>query len=172
MSTQSEAKDWRAEKGNRATTCKHFNGLSRETCDMGHCYANVARPMTEEERAEAEQYADKGFPTRRYSIANRVPCFRRTGAQDQCDDYELPTREEIAEEDRRIARMIEETSVARSAIVKHIEATGQKKQFAKGAIDCPVCGNPGTLHFRYSGHYNGHIHARCSAAGCDVQWME
>lgn len=38
-----------------------------------------------------------------------------------------------------------------------------------GVMACPIC-NTGKLHYIRSS-YNGHVHARCSSAGC-VAWTE
>ena len=73
--------------------------------------------------------------------------------------------------DPEVEQMLERYAKARPAIVEHIGGPWKRgTPSARGAVDCPVCGVKGGLHFSRAG-YNGHIHAKCSADGC-VAWME
>lgn len=136
------AKDW----------CKYYNGTVNETCKAGVKYADV----------------QLGFGTPQRSL----PCFKDEnplGAT--CEKCEFRTPEEVAEMERVQAERFNNTMNARKAIVEHLGGHWKKgTPGASGAIDCPVCGKPGALHFSRAG-YNGHIHARCQTAGC-VSWME
>ena len=66
--------------------------------------------------------------------------------------------------DNDFRKRLENTRIAREAIVKAIKATGE----THGTIPCPLCGND--LTYRQSGS-RGHIHAHCETLYC-VCWME
>lgn len=72
--------------------------------------------------------------------------------------------------DEEVALFLQRMTKVREQIVGHIAAAGKQKKFVQDSIPCPLCGG-GTVYYVYSGHYNRHIHAQCSTAGC-IQWME
>lgn len=83
----------------------------------------------------------------------------------------LPTKEQLAERDRKMKERIQNTIIARIAISEHIGVPWKRgAKSVTGEIDCPVCKAEKSLGFSRSG-YNGHIHASCSTEGC-VCWME
>lgn len=130
-----------------ATKCKHFKGTwKNDSCAAGVAY---------------DDFKGQG-----------LPCFERQNLKCTavCDKREFPTEAELDERERKLAETVVNMGKARQAIVEHI-GPERKKQSLGGRIDCPVCGNSSCLSFTYAGSYNGHIHARCSTAGC-VSWME
>lgn len=132
--------------------CKHFNGISSETCRAGVNYA---------------QLADGSRP----GMFNRLPCLRENCKKDEvaeCALREWHTPEEIAERVQRIRDGGIRMMTARAAIIDHLKANGKPTKNVSGQIPCPIC-NSGNLGFSIA--YNGHCHAACSTSGC-VSWME
>lgn len=131
--------------------CNHYRAMSdHKTCKVGVSYDSF-----------------KGM-----SFENH-PCFCKPGSDPNagCSLMEMPTSEQLAEEEAYFAKRFEMTGKARAAIVQHLG--GPWKQGAPGAsgtIDCPVCGAEKSLRFSRAG-YNGHIHAACQTENC-VSWME
>lgn len=72
--------------------------------------------------------------------------------------------------DEEVTLFLRRMTKVRRQIMDHIAAAGKQKKFVQDSIPCPLC-DGGTVSYMYSGHYNGHIHAQCSTAGC-IQWME
>lgn len=134
----------------RATTfCNHYRAMgSHTTCEAGVEYATF----------NGMKFHDR-------------PCFGHRGEQPPggCDLAQFPTEAELAAEDAEDKKRWENLSKARAAIVAHLGGPWKRGTTgAGGTIECPVCA--GALQFTRAG-YNGHIHARCSTAGC-VSWME
>jgi len=131
--------------------CIHYTGSINEVCSAGVKYHDVIDKTT---------------------TPHSLPCigsYNPGGAT--CEKCQLPTAEEIAADEAALKQRIEGIGKARSAIV--VACGGHWKKGvpgSNGVIDCPVCEKPKALGFSRSG-YNGHIHARCSTAGC-VSWME
>lgn len=129
--------------------CVHFNGHQNGKCDEGVSYDSV------------EDASKKGFA--------RFPCWKE-GESVPCEKRKFPTEAEVqewlAEHDRRW-EMLEKAFAA-------VRADGDKRGYGKGhggqgAVKCPCCAD-GELSYSVSG-YNGHVHGRCSTAGC-VRWMQ
>lgn len=158
----------------RATRCRHFNGVQHDKCEAGVCYKTLQGAGYQRLLPCMPWHCDTGKP-----VAS-------------CDKYAVFTVEEIAEQERQIEKSINETIVARQAIVAELDrrhAAGDKTVIAKphhdddfaatgcrsayvaggGTMPCPVC-NTGTLRYSRAA-CNGHIHAACSTTGC-VRWME
>jgi hypothetical protein len=130
--------------------CKHYRGMSGKTV----CEAGV-------EFATLPNYGTKQFMA-------SCPCFEK---HEGCDKAEYKTPEELAEEERQLAKLFARTTTARKAIVDALGGPWQRgMKTQSGEIDCPICGKTKTLRYSRSG-YNGHIHARCDTDGC-VAWME
>lgn len=103
----------------------------------------------------------------------KCPCFCKPGNDPNagCSLMEMPTPEQIAEEEGYFRKRFEMMGKARDAIVAHLGGpwkAGMKG--ASGVIDCPVCEAKGLLRFSRAG-CNGHIHAVCTTENC-VSWME
>lgn len=130
--------------------CKHYRAMSdNTTCAAGVAYETL-----------------KGIPF------EQRPCFWRYGRKEPnggCHLMEMPTPEELAEDEARMAKRLEAMGKARRAIVEHL-GPFKKGRNGAGVIDCPVCGVAESLRFSRAG-YNGHIHAQCRTADC-VSWME
>ena len=60
--------------------------------------------------------------------------------------------------------------IAREQIMEYVELGGHLNDHVGSQIACPIC-NEGDIIFTYAGHYNGHISAQCTSAGC-VGWIE
>lgn len=134
-------------RNRRATKCKHFTGVQNATCDAGVSY-------------EAFRAAGR--------LA--LPCLSDPDAP-TCDKCVFPTAEEVAAAQREMAERFDRMGKARAAIVAHLGGPWKRgTPGATGAIDCPVCGQPGALHFSRAG-YNGHVHGQCNTPGC-CSWME
>jgi hypothetical protein len=131
----------------RDNRCKHYSG---DVCLGGRCAAGV----------EVRKHV--GGSDLDWLI--RTPCFVEHAVKAfTCEHFALPTAEELEAERQESQRSIERIGKARAAII----GSGAKPRSA-GSLECPVCG-AGTLQWSMAS--NGHVHARCSTAGC-VIWME
>lgn len=118
-------------------------------------------------------FIDSGFKT-----VPDAPCFWNRGdgqprpTQPNCVKCEFPSDEEIAAKEAESNVRFANIGKARKAIVDHLGGpwTKTNRKGGQGRIDCPVCGAKDSLAFSRAA-YNGHIHARCSTAGC-TNWME
>ncbi len=139
---------------NEMLTCRHFNGVHRETCAAGVNYhAVVGEPQL--------------------GCMTRLPCVvigePQGGPRAECAKWETPTREEAtASVDSREAAMKRHMSAFRKV---HDDAKAKGYGRNHGGVaetTCPVCSG----HLRYAvAAVNGHIHAKCETEGC-VSWME
>ncbi len=132
--------------------CKHYQAMSNhDTCKIGVPYT---------------KFSGLGFDER--------PCFAKPFEPPHpgCDLVELPTQEELEKRDVEISERFGRIGAARQTIIAHLGGPWTKKKpiGGSGVIDCPCCKGEKTLSFSRAS-YNGHIHARCSTAGC-VSWME
>jgi hypothetical protein len=131
--------------------CNHYRAMSdHETCKAGVSYSMF-----------------KGMPF------EQRPCFCHPPQSPNagCSLMEMPTPEQLAEEEADIERRCEMMGKARRAIVEHLGGPWKRgTPGASGRIDCPACGDAQSLSFSRAG-YNGHIHARCKTPDC-VNWME
>lgn len=131
--------------------CNHYRAMSEHTtCAAGIAYETF-----------------KGIPF------DKRPCFdRRDGAERlSCGKLEMPTPEQVAQEEAEIEARIKHLGEARKAIVESLGGPWKRGMpGSQGVVDCPVCKGEKTLHFSRAG-YNGHIHARCKTSEC-VSWME
>lgn len=171
--------------------CVHYAGFfdrdagdkKKTHCDAGVEYATVIKAVD-----FTYSYSDQERP---YESKQAHPCFKREHhLTDGCPQCRFPSRDEIAERRKRIDVQISGIATARHAILKElrrrfkddrgfgITAPVDISRFCKpqpnyfcgaGVMDCPVCGT-GKLQYSRAA-YNGHVHARCSTAGC-VSWME
>lgn len=83
--------------------------------------------------------------------------------------FQLPTKEQLAEDDAMMERHSLNCTKARLAIVKYIKPWKEGCSSSAGEIACPIC-EKGRLSFSRASS-NGHIWARCSTEGC-VAWQE
>lgn len=155
-----------------ARRCVHYLApMHNEKCASGHCYRDLMRPLTEEER---ERMKAAGGTSRNWGMFVRIPCFSDNADPLECPSRYFPTPEEVEAESARqeasMQKFLTIMQTARPAIVAHIKETGRHGKDAAGVIPCPCC-DGGSLHYRYAGAYNGHIHANCTTEGC-AQWME
>lgn len=184
------------EREREMQTYIHFNGYQNGTCRDGVAYDDVTRPHTDEERAEYRRkraeapaylqrssYAAAEIPDD-WGTAYRRPCTVLRTREDKamspeervelCPCLALPTSEDIDRREAEIQRGITRSITARRAIMDFLKEEGKLNESVRGHIPCPCCaedGETGTLHFRYAGSYNKHLHAECSSEGC-VNWME
>lgn len=131
-------------------SCRHFNGVQNKTCTAG-----IEYQKWDEETNLA------------------MPCIPRhiNGRPTwPCELFEIMSQADAEKEaDERIITMNRGIKARHAA---KDDANG--KGFAKGhggigAIPCPCC-ESGELRYSVAS-YNGHMHGRCSTAGC-VSWME
>lgn len=137
--------------------CVHFRGVQTGRCAAGVEYAAVTV------QHEAMPYTSHG---RTYHSASSIPCltkYNHAGAE--CAVREMPTREACEQREADWQREFAKTMGARALIVE----TTRGQRGVTGRVPCPAC-DGGTLSYSVAGN-NGHIHARCSTAGC-VAWME
>lgn len=132
-------------------SCRHFNGTQNKKCKAGVQYVEWKTGV--EERA--------------------MPCIPKhiNGRETwPCDLFEIMSQADAEKEaDERIIVM-NRGIVARHAAKDHAKEHGLGKGAGgAGAIPCPSC-DGGTLRYSVAS-YNGHMHGRCSTAGC-VSWME
>jgi hypothetical protein len=107
----------------------------------------------------------------------RLPCSAvmepRNGAKVSCDKHQLPTPEEIAEDERRTAESVRKFMVAYTGKVREWREANKwdrkNPKSAAGKVPCEVC-STGEIHLLMH-EYNGHVHGKCSTEGC-VSWME
>lgn len=154
----------------RKGECKHYAGLRAGTCEAGVCY----RDVTPEPDAPG--------------IIYRLPCIQEHGpglaklaesSKDKkgtCPKYEEPTPEEIkaaekADEEMMAAAVARAEKIAPAIAELRREAgpKGQRRSLVKDFDPCPACGT-GKLRLSIAG-YNGHIHGRCTTAGC-ISFMQ
>lgn len=111
-----------------------------------------------------------GFP--RYVVQ---PCFLSDKGESKpdampCEHLRRPTPEEIAAHEQWAAERMNELGKVMTAILPWRKEQKAKRVGASKVMDCPACNGAMTLSLSISG-YNGHVHGRCSTAGC-VSWME
>lgn len=130
-------------------SCRHFNGIQHKTCKAGVAYKD-------------ETHGDETMPC--------IPRFVNGRPTWPCDLFEIMSQSDAEKEaDERIVIM-NRGVVARGAAKDDAKAKGYGKGHGGyGAIDCPSC-DGGRLQYSVAS-YNGHMHGRCSTAGC-VSWME
>ena len=141
--------------------CKHYNGITCDTCKAGVKYDDVTPD-----------------PTNNLGKFFRMPCMKAdeeklSGGQLEsyrqrgtCELYCEPTPEEIAEEREMIEKAIERQKLTFPLCDKVREE--HKGADWSGIMECPVC--QGQLHVRHHA-YNGHVWGKCETEGC-VSWME
>ncbi len=147
----------------KAGKCIHYNGTVNECCEAMVNYKELAGP--------GEAYGLRlpcHGPDYKLGSGKSLP---RADVVVTCPKRQEPTAEEIAADRKDIEERFEKTMKARAAIVALLGGPWKKGISGdSGAMTCPVCSGYATLNFSRSG-YNGHIHAKCSTAGC-VAWME
>lgn len=134
-----------------ANRCRHFNGITNDTCDAGVRYETVRVP-----RADGMGYG--------------LPCLKDHSEGCSCEKQSFPTAEEINAEITEFNQSRDRITTARKAIVDRLGGPWKKgMETVRGSMPCPVC-KAGALFYSRAG-INGHIHARCSTGEC-VAWME
>lgn len=131
----------------REGKCIHFNGTANRVCNAGIQYKSVSheRPY------------------------GGIPCFEKNKLR-TCSRFQLPTEEQVADDEAKVAEYIGMVFKTRAAIMQHIVDAGNERKNTTGTIKCPIC-EAGNVSFSRAGAYNGHIHAECDTAGC-VSWIE
>ena len=125
--------------------CVHFSGIQNRQCEAGIVYATV-----------------KG--QRNSKIA--FPCFRENEVV-ACEKRRFPTTEEVEAEVASTRRSMDRLRLGIEAVAADAKKHGLGKgKGGAGSVPCPVC-NTGTLNYSVAG-YNGHMHGRCTTAGCLV----
>lgn len=131
----------------RTGICKHFNGIQDTLCDAGLDMRAVTG----------------GAPT---GWTRRMPCFSSNGSEIQCERYEEPTADDLAQHEADFEAAMERLRLVGPLVV---EIKREHKGLSwSGTRECPVC--KGVLHLSHSA-YNGHVHVRCETEGC-LAWME
>lgn len=130
------------------SSCRHFNGIQNKACAAGIVYEAAGH-------------------------VGLMPCIPRhlDGKEPwKCDLFEIMSQEDAGKEaDERIL-CYERGVKARHAAKDDAHSKGfGKGHGGQGAIPCPCC-DGGTLRYSVAS-YNGHMHGRCTTAGC-VSWME
>ena len=128
--------------------CRHFNGTVNIRCKAGVCYLHLA--------GDGPGYSHRlpCCPGLKHdpSYGDRVPCESYSPLTDQ--EWEAKEQERRARYER----------YAKAEPFFEAIRKANKGRSASGSDPCPVCGT-GTLRWSIAG-CNGHIHARCSTAGC------
>lgn len=121
--------------------CKHYNGCGKhDQCTAGITYKDVVAPDL--------------------CGINAYPCFPDSVQPSLCHSRQMPTAEEIAAEDAKLAIYTKHLFAARKAII----ATGQ----TAGSVLCPRC-QDASIYFSIAP--NGHIRATCPTTDC-LTWIE
>ena len=126
----------------RLMRCKHYTGISKETCSAGILYESV----------KSEDKPPFVWPC--LHDGQRLPCQKR----------EYYSAEEITSQEKQAQQIISNVVTVRRAIV---EAT-KGKRTARGKLPCPIC-KAGEVGYSVFG--SGRIYAECSTAGC-ISWVE
>lgn len=129
-------------------TCKHFNGLINNCCDVGVAY-NAVKDRT--------------------VTPFGVPCLKHRGGNTTCASACYPTREEVEAEDAEAAASLGRTLKIREKIREKIVRVTAGARGVRGEFACPCC-EGGTVRYRVAA-CNGHIAAACSTPGC-ARWVE
>lgn len=157
----------------KAGHCKYYNGLgmnrdlSTKTCDAGIVYLQVARPLTDKERA----WHNANYPELNESstaILKRIPCFAENGLQANCSQFCEPTEKELEDQENEWKKRFTDMMIVRKTITDYIQINNLPRG-CSGKLSCPICNQGEVLWSRAS--FNLHIHARCTTPGC-VHWME
>lgn len=132
-------------------SCRHFNGIQNKTCKAGIRYIEWKQGV--EERA--------------------MPCIPKHIDDREvwpCELFEIMSQADAEKEaDERIVIMNRGIK-GRQAAHADAKAKGMGKGHGGyGEIPCPSC-EGGKLRYSVAS-YNGHMHGKCSTAGC-VAWME
>lgn len=166
-------------------TCKHFNGIQNKCCNVGVEYDSV----TVDPEAPGSAFRNPCIVLRGATTRGRLSDQERLS---MCAKFELPTTEELKKEDEMIREFLQQTNMAREAILQDLKrrwkegptpehgvtAPADISRFHKpqanyfcgaGVMPCPIC-STGKLKYSRSAH-NGHVHAQCSTESC-VSWME
>lgn len=137
----------------KADTCKHFNGILNDACDIGVRYNDVT--------------PDPQQPGR----ALRLPCFTRCRFESPtavaefnrrltCPAFELPTDAEIEADEQQFAEAVSRLGGAIPLILR-IKKEHRGHDWS-GTEKCPACG--ASLHLSHAP--NGHVWAKCDTDGC------
>jgi hypothetical protein len=128
-------------------TCVHFTGIQNKTCK-----ANVPYEKARDESTKPYKFA----------------CL--DAGTDVCPSREYPTREQVDADEAEMNRRLDQLRVAIPACREDAKSKGLGRgNGGYGSIPCPVC-KMGTLRYSVAS-YNGHMHGRCTTAGC-MSWMQ
>lgn len=132
--------------------CIHYNGLQNECCKAGVRYKDLTQNL---------QVA----PCLEYEVR---PGYEKAA----CDKRELPTAEQVAENERIVKEMYERHLRVHPLVLamkKNHKETGTKRwKHAVEIFACPGC-DVGSLTVVI--HRNGHTQGKCSTKWC-VAWIE
>ena len=141
----------------QAGTCRHFNGIGLrdddKRCDAGVNYREHV-----------------GGPNLGWCL--RMPCVRVGGINRdpsevvECDLYEEPSSEEIAESNAELQRLLDRIEMT-IPLIERIKRE-HRGEIWTGTEPCPVCG--AKLSLSHSA-INGHVCVKCETDGC-VSWVE
>lgn len=173
--------------------CVHYAGMFQDPPSLErktHCHAGVEYASV----AKQVDYTYSREDGHKYNAREAHPCFRHEHPlTDGCAQCRFPTPEEIKAHDEELNGEISKMIVAHNAIVEELnrrlkagdgyvklnqrthsdfeddEAVSKDYVSGAGVMDCPVC-KSGKLQYSCAS-VNGHVHARCSTAGC-VAWMQ
>lgn len=112
---------------NRRNRCKHFNGLSSYACRADECY-------------------DKHDPRQ---------CVGEEPST--CPKYEIFTEEELKAREERRKKMIENSILVRTEVVKALNG-----KYGSGQMPCPICKTGDLFYDYFNMKGRGHVFADCS----------
>lgn len=138
--------------------CRHYSGTINPRCAADVHYIELAGP------------GPRGDNT---GYGHRLPCNPawehdpKHGERVTCERYAPLTDEEWAAKEAKREAAFDRARKA-GPLFDRIRREN-KGRSNRGSDPCPACGN-GTIMWSIAG-YNGHIHARCSTAGC-ISFMQ
>lgn len=143
-------------------TCKHFrSSFHNDTCACGVVYKDVV-PNWDQTTGRALR-----FPCRTKADPKDTPSqLEHFNNRGKCDKLELPTKEELEQNEKEIQKAINEFKTV-LPIVAEVKKKHKGKSW-KGVEVCPVC--KGSLHLTHAA-INGHVWGKCETEGC-LAWME
>lgn len=149
-------------------TCKHFcgSGAARMRGHEGKCLAGVCiASVTPEPEEPGSAFREPCRLPEGWS-SPRMRQLAQEATRGTCEQFQLPTDEEIADYEARMQECFRKSMMAddlREEMRKKYRRTGYR-----GIVECPVC--KGKLHMSVSST-NGHTMGKCETEEC-LNWIE